>query len=60
MLVKAVAHSPAETRRNPLCSDAVGRQENAGARGMLRAGLADAVDFSLLMGFSLFRTVGQT
>lgn len=59
MLVKAVAHSPAETR-NSLCSDAVGRQKNAGARGMLRAGLADAVDFSLLMGFSLFRTVGQT
>lgn len=34
MLVKAVAHSPAEARRNNLCR-AVGRQENAGGSGML-------------------------
>lgn len=29
---------------------AVGRQEDAGASGMLHAGLADALDFSLLTG----------
>lgn len=59
MLVKAVAHSPAEAGRNNLCR-AVGRQGNAGASGMLCAGLARAVDFSLLTGLSLFRTVAQT
>lgn len=59
MLVKAVAHSPAEAGRNSLCR-AVGRQENAGGSGMLCAGLADAVDFSLLTGLSLFRAVAQT
>lgn len=48
MLVKVVAHSPAETSRNNLCSGAVGSQENAGGSGMLQVGLADAGDFSLL------------
>lgn len=53
MLVKVVARSPAETSRNSLCRSAVGSKENAGASGMPRAGLADAVDFSLVMALSL-------
>lgn len=41
---------PSRNKEESPCSDAVGSQENAGARGMLHAGLADAVDFSLLPG----------
>lgn len=53
MLVKVVAHSPAQTSRNNLCRSAVGSKEKAGGSGMPHAGLADAMDFSVVMALSL-------
>lgn len=60
MLVKVVAHSPAQTSRNNLCRSAVGSKEKAGGSGMPHAGLADAMDFSVVTAVPVHRTVGQT